>query len=503
VYLSEKIVMQVTCEGEGGTLAGTLAYFRGKAMESYGQSSWQHTPWEPGPAALRLSGPRAALAAGAMELTVTMDPDLLPELFAPYPTLAWDARGGDLQIDGDMTVRLLRFTRTDRPYRYHVYVLPESLAATRQAALSVRFAPDMAYPPSSSVEATPRVVDLARRWCSDLLAERPADPGLRGASDLAIAQRIAERLRENYAYSLDLSSADSSRDAVEDFLFHMKQGHCEYFASALTVMCCALDVPARLVTGFRVEETDGSPGRYIVRERDAHAWTEVYVPLTGWVTVDATPAAPEGVVRRHWWRWVDTFLSRLTFHWYNLVVGYDASAQGWLGQQLAGAVQQGYLALATLTGDMQKSFENLLVYGYIDQAMIRLSIALAAVAVVLEVLLGVRIHRRRARRRRAARVLAAQPWGALVFIPALLDRLERQDPHASIDRTVMETARAAQRRRALPPGELEDLVSIYYRARWGGRRPSESEVAAARRRTEALGERLAASSRGRSRGIRR
>ena len=81
------------------------------------------------------------------------------------------------------------------------------------------------------------MADLARQWCRDLLAARPVDPAVRGPSDLAIAQRIADRLRQDYAYSLDLSSADPDRDAVEDFLFYMKQGHCEYFASALTVMC--------------------------------------------------------------------------------------------------------------------------------------------------------------------------------------------------------------------------------------------------------------------------
>ncbi|MCJ7544065.1 MAG: DUF3488 and transglutaminase-like domain-containing protein [Phycisphaerae bacterium] len=483
VRLSDKVVMRVTCDDGAGTLTGTEAYFRGKVMESYSQSGWYHTSGRPS----SVQSPGETLLPGpAMRLMVMMDPGLLPDLFAPYPALQWETREGRLQLDSDMTAAFHRGVNIDRPFRYEACVLPDPLTKEQRAYLSVIDAPEDSYPPSSSVEVPQRVADLARQWCGDLLVARLLDPSGGGRMDQAIAQRIANRLRQDYPYSLDLSSANPDRDAVEDFLFHMKRGHCEYFASALTVMCRLLDVPARLVTGFLVHETDGSVGYYVVRGRDAHAWTEVYVTGTGWVTVDATPPGREELVRRGWWRRLDDFLSRLSFQWYNKVVGYDAVVQRRVWAQFVAALRRGWDSLGATAAMTGRSFANLVAYGYIDWAMVRVSIALGLMAAVVEVLLVLRIRRRQRLRSQAAEALAAQPWGALVFIPALLDRLERQRLGRRADRTAMETARQAQRQMRLPIGELEDLVAVYYRARWGGRRLADAEVAAARRRAEAL-----------------
>ena len=76
---------------------------------------------------------------------------------------------------------------------------------------------------------------------------------------------------------------------VEEFLFEDKRGHCEYFASALALLGRAAGVPTRVVMGYRVSER--SPFGYsVVRERNAHAWVEAWLPEQGWVTRDATPA---------------------------------------------------------------------------------------------------------------------------------------------------------------------------------------------------------------------
>ena len=73
-----------------------------------------------------------------------------------------------------------------------------------------------------------------------------------------------------------------------DFLFGARSGHCEYFASAMTLVARAAGIPARFVAGYRVGEQ--SPfGYYVVRERNAHAWVEAWVPGQGWTTRDATP----------------------------------------------------------------------------------------------------------------------------------------------------------------------------------------------------------------------
>ncbi len=104
----------------------------------------------------------------------------------------------------------------------------------------------------------------------------------------AKADAIAGRLRTGYAYSLDFDHR-RRRDPLLDFLLDDHQGHCEYFASAMTLLARAAGVPARVVVGYRVGEENALGGYWVVRERNAHAWSEVWIPGRGFVTVDATP----------------------------------------------------------------------------------------------------------------------------------------------------------------------------------------------------------------------
>ncbi|NUO52252.1 MAG: DUF3488 domain-containing protein [Polyangiaceae bacterium] len=99
---------------------------------------------------------------------------------------------------------------------------------------------------------------------------------------------IAEHLRSDYQYSLTFERG-RSKDPIADFLTEQKRGHCEYFASAMVLLARAARVPARVVAGYRVEEQ--SPlGYWIVRERDAHSWAEVWIDGR-WQTVDPTPSS--------------------------------------------------------------------------------------------------------------------------------------------------------------------------------------------------------------------
>src|SRR5699024_10720588 len=104
---------------------------------------------------------------------------------------------------------------------------------------------------------------------------------------LAAARKLAAWLQQEHTYTLELSG--DVEDPLADFLFERKAGHCEHFATALTLMLRTQGIRARLATGFfggeRVNDV------YIVRAGDAHAWTHVLVPGRGFVTVDATPPA--------------------------------------------------------------------------------------------------------------------------------------------------------------------------------------------------------------------
>lgn len=129
----------------------------------------------------------------------------------------------------------------------------------------------------------PELYRIANEICQDNGTRVPADECVR---------RIMSYLsRENsYRYSLTPTREDNSIDPLEDFLLNTKTGHCEYFASACTLMLQAVKVPARLVNGYYGCELNSVTGKYEVRQRHAHAWTEAWVDGK-WQTLEATPAA--------------------------------------------------------------------------------------------------------------------------------------------------------------------------------------------------------------------
>lgn len=100
-------------------------------------------------------------------------------------------------------------------------------------------------------------------------------------------QRVLEELQRSYAYSLEYESG-RYHDPTIDFLFSGKQGHCEYFASAFALLSRVLGIPARVIGGYRVFEKNPLGDYWIVRERNAHTWVELWID-GGWQTWDPTP----------------------------------------------------------------------------------------------------------------------------------------------------------------------------------------------------------------------
>jgi hypothetical protein len=92
-------------------------------------------------------------------------------------------------------------------------------------------------------------------------------------------------------YSLNINAPPQGADGVDYFLFEQRVGYCQYFASAMVVMLRSIEIPARLVVGYSGGELDEGNGVYIVRERNSHAWAEVYFPQYGWVEFDPTPGS--------------------------------------------------------------------------------------------------------------------------------------------------------------------------------------------------------------------
>src|SRR2546425_1283957 len=115
-----------------------------------------------------------------------------------------------------------------------------------------------------------------------------ADLNLAGGSSTEKVETVAAYFRRNFRYSTWKGERPRKESALEEFLLNSRAGHCEYFATATTLLLRAAGVPARYAVGFSVQEWSRLEHRYIVRARHAHSWTLAYVN-GGWRDVDTTP----------------------------------------------------------------------------------------------------------------------------------------------------------------------------------------------------------------------
>ncbi len=112
-----------------------------------------------------------------------------------------------------------------------------------------------------------------------------------GADNAYDAARAVESwLRRNIVYDENIPRPPADQDAVDWFLFELRRGYCTYSATAMVTLLRALGIPARLAAGFAQGEYAAELERFVVRERDAHTWVEVYFPNYGWVEFEPTSA---------------------------------------------------------------------------------------------------------------------------------------------------------------------------------------------------------------------
>jgi transglutaminase-like putative cysteine protease len=192
--------------------------------------------------------------------------------------------------------------RTDRPvFQFEDGTLvvnePDALGTGTTYTIESRI-PDatparLAAAPSGPIPNNVERLDLAAPPATARLKRLADDITKNAPTAYDKVQAITAWLGAHTKYSLDAPlSPSGTRDTVDYFVFESKRGWCEQIASALTVMLRLEGVPARVATGFATGDADALTGRYTVRERDAHAWTEVYFPGIGWQGFDPTSHVP-------------------------------------------------------------------------------------------------------------------------------------------------------------------------------------------------------------------
>lgn len=225
-------------------------------------------------------------------------------------------RQGRLDADADGTARY----SNPGELRYEVGLgvpAPRSARAPRPVELS----PFLQVVPSFHTRAA---LDLGRRVRDQLPA---------AATDREIVHHMAATVRDRAPYRLPGEQGASA--SLHEFLTTDKGGHCESFASALATMLRAVEIPARVVTGYRVDPPEAMGDVVQVWSSDAHAWVEAYVDGEGWVTLDPTPAADGARSGAGFFaRWSDRLGERAQELW-NRVTGFDGDARAAAGEWLA------------------------------------------------------------------------------------------------------------------------------------------------------------------------
>ena len=188
---------------------------------------------------------------------------------------------------------------------YQPLMLPDlEWVVDRQVVERLRFKaeayPQFSYGPSVAGPSLRDALELpdgynprTRAWAEDLRR----NPAYANAGPRALAGALLEHIR-TAGFSYTIAPGEYGTNAVDEFWLDRREGFCEHFASAFVVLMRAMNVPARIVTGFQGTDPQPLDGYYIVRQSSAHAWAEYWEPGTGWVRADPTAAvAPDRIDR--------------------------------------------------------------------------------------------------------------------------------------------------------------------------------------------------------------
>jgi protein-glutamine gamma-glutamyltransferase len=255
---SDALAFRVTFDGERPPYSAL--YWRGPVLAEFDGSSWKMF-------AIAQAGQlNYARAENPVRYAVTLEPNNKSWLFAlDVPAAA--PRGSyplaDLQLRSRLPVdQRLRYEMQS----YLSYKYGESLGPL-QMRWHTRF----------DETRNPRTVALGRQWAAELREPR------------AIVNRAIQLYNREFTYTLAPPLLDV-RDPYDDFLFNSKRGFCEHYAGSFALLMRAAGIPSRVVTGYQGGEVNPFNHELIVRQADAHAWTEVWFQGDGWVRIDPTAA---------------------------------------------------------------------------------------------------------------------------------------------------------------------------------------------------------------------
>jgi transglutaminase-like putative cysteine protease len=244
-------------------------YWRGPVLHEFDGRSWRRPHGQAFPAQ------KVIFSGAPVDYQLTLEPHDRNWILALDIPGAWQQQ--EAYQAYDFTLLSIRPITDVASFRLRSY--PAYQAGTELPKALRR--KDTQLPPSGN----PRSVALGRR-----LRARYVEP-----QEIA---RAMLRLFRNQPFEYTMQPPRLAGDVVDEFLFSTRKGFCEHYASAFTVVMRAAGIPARVVTGYQGGEFNPIGGYLLVRQSDAHAWSEIWLEDRGWVRVDPTAVvAPERIER--------------------------------------------------------------------------------------------------------------------------------------------------------------------------------------------------------------
>ena len=352
--LSDEVAFRV--EFEGRPPPAHLLYWRGPVLSNFNGRTWSSD----GPGMRGRMNDTVEYLGDPIDYRVMLEPHGRRWVFALDMPQSWSADQG---IRMESHYQLVRFPRSIRGrFDYRLTSFPEYRAKEQLSERQLDYY--LRLPEASN----PKTQALGRSWASR--ATHPRD----------IIDQAFEFFRSDVFY-YTLTPPALGAHAADEFLFEAREGFCEHYASAFTVLMRAAGIPARVVTGYQGGELNSTRlGEYfIIRQTDAHAWTELWIEEEGWVRVDPTAAVapdrialglsrtalagdalPGGAFRFPTWaRELVLAWDAANTHWKEWVLGYGPELQQTLLRSLGFAephwtklVLVGAIALALLMGTL-------------------------------------------------------------------------------------------------------------------------------------------------------
>lgn len=481
---SDQLVMRVRVEGPGVKAPGGQLRWRGVALDRFDGRRWSLSSnhFE-----TKLPNARNLFRLGTTEdlnrltaQTFFVEPIDTPVLFAAPRAVAVQGALNYVRLDDEGSISSRPHAQERITYRVYSDTFepsPEELRADRMPD-PLGATPNLRRPVEDYLQLPPsldtRIGSLAWTVVNEARAGNTYD-----AARALEAHLGSNEYGGRYTYSLDMRAAGP--DPLADFLFNVRAGHCEYYATAMVVMLRTLRIPARIVNGFQSGEYNGAADAYIVRQSDAHSWVEVYFSETdSWVTFDPTPVAgrPGGARADGLMGSLRQYADALELMWLQYVVAYDRQGQRTLARTMRDRLGS-FVASAVEMGDAARervsSFWSESVAGGGDGWRGLFASPLLPVSGLLFLGLAGAYFLRRSGRflgmGRAKRARGGTEPVVVEFYERMTRALEARGLRRRDDETPLEFAAATGSADALK------VTGAYNRVRFGGRKLSDAEVA--------------------------